>query len=642
MAVPVMQRLRDAVARILGFRRAPEMDARFQSEMAFHVEMATERNIRAGMSPDEARRAALVAFGGRQRWREAARDEVRSRYLDELLQDARYALRGLRRAPAFTAAAIATLALSIGATSSIFSVVNAALLRSLPYANADRIVAVCEKPTTRPARSICGVGGFSPANYLVWRDVAASFEAFAAFAERRVAISKSGAEPVAAQARITSASLFRVLGARPYLGRFFTDAEDQAGGPDNIVLSHGFWQNYFGGDPAVIGSRVSLNTYDYTVIGVTARGFGVYDPVDVWLPIRLAAAERSTPGRSLRALALLKPGVTVEEADREMKTLAARREIDEPRINRNMTAFVMPLREKLVGTSERVLWTLLGAVGFLLLIACANVANLLLARAAEREREMAVRISLGASPRRLVRQLLTESVVLSAVAAAIGLALAVRGTEALVGLVPADLSQQMLSDVHVDWRLVAFTAAVALGCGAIFGLAPAVHASRGHVHEALKEGGRGGSEQSRAGGRMRSALVVAEMSLALVLLTGAGLMVRSFAALQHVNLGFRADDALTARISLPARKYQNDTAIAAFFEQAESRIAALPGVEAVGSISERVQHRRPSARGTGAGAERRHARRHARVLPRDGHPVEGRARFHRCRSDRIAQGRRRE
>ena len=581
-------RLLAAIRRLFGLGRARELDARFDSEFDFHIDMATERNIRLGMTPDDARRAAMLDFagqGGREEWRERSRDEVRSRGIEEFTRDVRFAIRGMRRAPGFTAAAIATLALSIGATSSIFSVVNAALLQQLPYPRPERIVAVCEKNVTRPSPELCNVGGFSVSNYVIWRDDATSFDAFAAFVERRVAIIAPGAEPISAQARITSASLFTVLGAHPYRGRFFTAAEDHPGGPNEIVLGYAFWQQYFGGDPGAIGRRVLVNANDYTIVGVTAPRFGVYDPVDVWLPIRLGAADRTTPGRSLRTLALLKAGVTVAQANREMKTLAARRAQDEPQYNTNMTALVVPLRQKLVGGSERVLWTLLGAVGFLLLIACANVANLLLARAASREREMAVRISLGASPRRLARQLLTESMVLSAVSAVIGLVLAAQGTNVLAALVPSDLSYQMLADVSVDWRLVAFTAAVALGSGMLFGLAPALHAARGEVHESLKEGGRGGTEHSRASGQMRNALVVAEMSLALVLLAGAGLMVRSFAALQQVNLGFEPEHALTGRVSLPGRTYASDTAIVAFFEQAESQIAALPGVQAVGAIS---------------------------------------------------------
>jgi putative ABC transport system permease protein len=588
MALTFGRRVASVMRRIFGFGRARGLDARFDAETAFHIDMATERNIRAGLPPEEARRRAGIEFaghGGREEWREQARDEVRSRLAEEIGRDIQYAFRGLRRAPGFTAAAVATLALSIGATSAIFSVVNAALLQQLPYPHADRIVAVCEKSITKPSPEPCPIGGFSVPNFAIWRESATSFDAFAAFAERRVAVIAPGAEPVSAQARITTASLFSVLGAQPYLGRFFTPAEDQPGGPNGIVLSHAFWRGYFGGDSAVIGKRVLVNANDYTVVGVTAPGFGVYDPVDAWLPMRLGAVDRAGGGRSLRALALLRPGVTLAQAGSEMATLAARRAQDEPRHNANMTAFVMPLREKLVGGSGRVLWTLLAAVAFLLLIACANIANLLLARGASREREMAVRISLGASPRRLARQLLTESAVLSLISAALGLVLAIQGTRALVALVPSDLSQQVLSHVTVDWRLLGFTLVVALASGVVFGLAPALHAARGDVHESLKEGGRGGTEQARASGRMRQALVVAEMSLALMLLAGAGLMVRSFAALQRVDLGFEPAHALTGRVSLPARTYGSDTAISAFFDQAESEIAALPGVQAVGAIS---------------------------------------------------------
>ena len=553
--------------------------------MDFHLAMSTEKNQRTGMAPEEAQRAAKVAFGGREHWREAARDEVRSGFLDELAQDVRYALRSLRRAPAFTVAAVGTLALSIGATTSIFSVVNAALLRRLPYANADRVVAVCEWLTTKPIAESCGAGSFSVANFVIWRSQAKSFETFSAFIERRVSLTPPGGEPIAAQARIASAEIFNVVGARPALGRFFTQAEDAPGGPNLVVLSYPFWKQAFGGDSSVIGRKVLLNTYDYEVVGVARPELVIYEPVDVWLPARFSDAQRSQAGRSLRTLALLKPGVTVPQASAEMKQLASQRAQDEPRYNTNMSAYVTPIKERLVGNSRAVFWSLLGAVGFLLLIACANVANLLLARAADRERELAVRISIGASPRRIVRQLLTESIVLSTVSGVFGFLLAIKGTTLLVALVPGDLAAQILRDVSVDWRVLSFIALVAIGTGILFGIAPALQAARGDVQVTLKEGGRGGSNQSRSAARMRSALVVAEISLALMLLAGAGLMVRSFAALQRVDLGFDPEHALTARISLPARKYSSDTAIAAFFQQAEARLAQRPGVRAVGSIS---------------------------------------------------------
>lgn len=598
----IARRLRDRLAMLLGFRRHGAMDSRLQQEMAFHIDMAAEQHVRRGMSAHEARRAALVEFGGWEQWREATRDQVRSRPLEELVRDTRYALRSLGRAPTFTVAAIATLALSIGATTSIFSVVNAVLLRGLPYPNADRIVALCEKNLTKPEQPVCGVGALNPGNFLAWHDRMPSLEASAAFVEQRVSVAGGGADPIAAQARYASSEIFKVLDARPALGRFFTADEDKPGGPGTgpcrgvlchdvahplvMVMSHTFWRQYYGGDSSIVGRHLLINETDVTVIGVTAPGFGLYDRVDIWMPIGFGPASRTAPGRYLRAIGLLKPGVSIDEADRQIKRVALERQREQPEFNKNMTALVRPLRQQLIGDSGRLLWTLLAAVGFLLLIACTNVANLLLARAAGREREVAVRISLGASPRRIVRQLLTESVLLSTIGAAIGLMLAVKGTAALVALVPSGISTvQSLTDVSIDWRVLVFTGLIAIGTGVLFGIAPARHALTADVHETLKEGGRGGSGVSRSSARLRSALVVAEMSLALMLLAGAGLMVRSFAALQQVDLGFRPQGVLTGRLSLPARTYKSDTAIVQFFQAAESRISALPGVKAVGSIS---------------------------------------------------------
>ena len=580
-----LARLRDAMAKLLGFGREDAMDRRYADEMRFHVEMATEANVRRGMSVDEARRAALTDFGGRERWREESRDEVRSRPLEEFVQDVRYAVRSLRRAPAFTAAAVATLGLSIGATTSIFSVVNAVLLRGLPYPHADRIVALCERSIVKPPNLVCPIGGVGPSNFLHWQEGAKSFDAMAAFVEGRAAIARPGGDAMSAQARATTASLFKVLGARPLLGRFFTADEDRPGAPNVIVLSYAFWKQEFGADTTIVGKHVVVNGSDATVLGVTERGFGLYEPVDAWLPIRFSAAQRTQGGRWLRAIGLIKSGVTVDQADRELKTLESRVAQELPKYNANMTAFAMPLRDKLVGNSQRILWTLLGSVGFLLLIACVNVANLLLARGADREREIAVRISLGASPGRLVRQLLSESIVLSGVSALVGLALALKGTAMLVALVPSGLTIQTLENVTADWRLLAFTGAVAIATALLFGVVPAFHAPRADVQEALKEGGRGSSSVSRSSARLRNALAVAEMSLAFVLLAGAGLMVRSFSALAHVDLGFRAEHVLTARVSLPPRKYESDTGIVQFFRDADEKIIAVPGVQAVGAIN---------------------------------------------------------
>jgi len=568
------------LSRLFGGRRRAAMETRVSDEMRFHLDMAIEQNVRAGMSPEEARRTALLAFGGRDRWTEAARDEYRSRYVEELAQDVRYGARALRRSPTFAIAAVATLALSIGATTSMFSVVNAVLLRALPYRDPARIVVLCEHNTADVEAPACN--SLNPSNFLYWRDASRSLESLGAFVDVGASLIGANREPVAVQARLANASVFSILGARTTAGRLFTEAEDVPGGPNVLVLGHAFWQRYFGGDSSIVGKQVVMNARTYTVVGVTAPGFGLYAPVDIWLPMRFTAEHRTAGGRYLHGVARLKPGESVERASREMALLAAR---DVPAIDANWSALVMPLRENLVGGSRRALWILFAAVGFLLVIACANVANLLLARAADREREVAVRISLGASPTRIVRQLVTESVVLSLVSAVLGLAIAVKGTQLLVALVPSGMSAQSLSSVSIDWRVLAFTVGVALVTGVAFGLAPAVHAVRGDAQESLKSGGRGGSSVSRSSARLRNALVVAEMSLALVLLAGAGLMVRSFAALERVPLGFDATHVLTARVSLPSGRYRNDTLTLAFFRAAEQRVAALPGVSAVGAIS---------------------------------------------------------
>jgi putative ABC transport system permease protein len=600
--------LRARIAHIFGFLRRDEMEQRLNDETRFHVEMATEKNIRAGMTPDDAQRAAMLAFGGRARWNAEARDEYRSRFLEELGQDVRYAFRSLRLSPSFTFAAMVTLALSIGATTSMFSVVNAVLLRALPYPEPDRVAVLCEFNLTKTPPGYCNV--LNSGNYLAWQDAAKSFSAMGAFREGRVSLAGGGAEPVSVQARIANASVFSIIGARAAVGRLYTAGDDTAGAANVIVLSHAFWRHQYGGDSGIVGKSVLVNAWEYTVIGVAAPDVSLYEPVDLWTPMRFTAQHRTAWGRSFRGIARLKPGVTFDAADREMKAMAANRAREAPDVTANWTAFVVPLRQNLVGSSQRALWILLGAVGFLLLIACANVANLLLARAAGRARDVAVRISLGASPARIVRQLLTESVVLSLVSAALGLFIAIKGTHALVALVPSGMSAQSLTTASVDWRVLLFTAAVAIATGVIFGVAPAYQATRADVQETLKAGGRGGTSVSMSSARLRNGLVVAEMSLALMLLAGAGLMVRSFSALQHVQLGFQPAHTLTAQLVLPRRKYPNDTMSLAFFRAAEARVAALPGVSAVGSISYlplsgqrsassfNVEGRPPAARGT--------------------------------------------
>ncbi|MGH7719559.1 MAG: ADOP family duplicated permease [Gemmatimonadaceae bacterium] len=573
--------LADALARLAGLAHRSERAGRLDEEMRFHIDMQTQRNVEAGMSADRARRQALLAFGGRERFREEARDEYRSRPLEELLHDVRYSFRTLRRSGGFAAAAVVTLALSIGANTAMFSVVNALLLRELPYAEPERLVMLWERSPSAPDKpNVVG-----PANFLAWQDMARSFDATAAFVSRRVTVSGTGGEPTSVQARLASAPLLGMLGARPVLGRLLNAGDETPDAPRVTVISHSLWTEQFGGRQEVIGATFRVNALDFTVVGVLPPDFRFYEPVDLWMPIGFTAEHRVFRGRYLRVIARLRPGVTPEQADVEMKAIARQRVEDVPDLNTNWSALALPLHEDLVGEARRPLLVLLGAVAFLLVIACANVANLLLARAADRQREIAMRVSLGAAPGRIVRQLLTESVVLAVVGAAAGLVLALWGTRALVALIPSDFPVRPITDVAVDARVLAFTAGLAVLTGLAFGLAPALQGTGADVHEVLKEGGRGGSTTTRARRRLRSALVVAEISLAFILLAGAGLMVRSFSELRRVQLGFEPAGVLVGEVALPGRKYPSDTARLQFFREAQSRVAAIPGVRAVGAIS---------------------------------------------------------
>ncbi len=572
--------VRSWTSRLFGFLRRDEMEARLRAETAFHLEMAIDKNIRAGMSPEDARAAATSAFGSRGRWDAEARDEYRSRALEDFSQDIRYAWRSLRHSPSFTLAAIATLALSIGATTSIFSVVNTVLLKSLPYPEPDRIAVMCEQKIVDGGPS-CNV--LNRGNFVTFRG-GKSFVAAGAFGDGPVALSGKNIEPVSAYTRFATSGLFTVLGARAAHGRLTISADDTVGAPNVVVLSHAFWRRQFGGDTGIVGQSIQLNAFDYTVIGVTAPEVRFLAPVDIWVPMRFSAQVLSAGGRSIQAIARLKPGVSFETASQEMASMAAARAEAFPAINKNWTALVVPLKESIVGSSQQTLWMLLGAVGFLLVIACANVANLMLARASAREREVAVRVSLGASPWRITRQLLTESIVLSVIASVLGLLLAIKGTDALAALVPTGVAGQGNAAVAVDWRVLVFTGVVAIGAGLFFGIAPAMHATRANIQTTLKDGGRGAGA-SRSAARLRNTLVVAEISLALVLLMGAGLMVRTLSALQKVTLGFEPAHALAASIQLPNRKYNNDTVRVEFFRAAEERVRAIRGVKAVGAIS---------------------------------------------------------
>ena len=501
--------------------------------------------------------------------------------MELLLQDIRYAGRALLRSPAFTIAAVLTIALGVGANTAVFSVVNTVLLHELPYRDPSQLALLWEHNLSSKELH----NSVSPANYLAWRDASHSFEGMAAWIDTPGSLTGAGDEPMSLQARHISAEVFSILGVKPVVGRTFTVAEDNPEAPRVAVISYDLWQQRFGGRANVAGKTFNLAGVQYTVVGVLPNGYRFFAPVQLWVPTRFGAADRNWPGRFLKVIARLKPDVSIERADAEMHMIAQRRAVEFPQFGANWSANAQPLRENLTVDVRTGLLVLLGAVVFLLVIACANVANLMLARASARHKEIAIRASLGATRSRLVRQLLTESVLLALVASLVGLGLAAVGTRAIVALIPPTFPAQAITDVAIDGRVLAFTVAVAVLTGIGFGLVPALAISRGALHDTLKEGGRGGAAATRATARLRGALVVAELSFAIVLLAGAGLMIRSFAALRHVHLGFEPEHALMAEVSIPTRKYRSDTAQIAFFRALEARVAALPGVQAVGAIS---------------------------------------------------------
>lgn len=499
--------------------------------------------------------------------------------METLLQDLRYAFRMLVKTPGFTIVAIIALALGIGANTAIFSAVNAILLRPLPYTNPDRIVMIWMDNTRMKEKE----DWHSYPNYVDYRDQNQVFEEVAAFNDRAFNLMGTG-DPERVIGAWSTANFFSVMGVEPRFGRTFTAEEEEPGRDQVVVLGHGLWQRRFGSDPEIVGQPISINGNPRTVIGIMPPGFKFpSERAEVWVPLAFNAQRKQARGAfSLKAIGRLKEGVTIEQARADMTTIATRLEQDYRDALEGFGVNLVPLHDQTVGKIRPALLVLLGAVGFVLLIACANVANLLLARAASREKELAIRTALGAGRRRIVRQLLTESVMLSLAGGVAGLIIAVWGLDILLALSPEDIPR--LNQVNIDPRVLTFTLAVSLATGLIFGLAPALQASRPDLNESLKEGGRGTTAGAH-GRRVRSVLVVSEIALSLVLLVGAGLMIKSFMRLQDVDLGFNPDRLLTAQVQLSGSKYGEGQQRAAFFQQLIERIQASPGVQSVGAIS---------------------------------------------------------
>ncbi|HKQ52489.1 MAG TPA: ABC transporter permease [Pyrinomonadaceae bacterium] len=497
-----------------------------------------------------------------------------------LAQDLRYAVRMLIKRPGFTAVAVLTLALGIGANSAIFSVVNAVLLRPLPFAEPDRLV-YAEGGDLRDGSK---AGSISPPDFLDYREQNHVFERLAAFMPMSFTVTGDGSASERVSAALVSHGFFETLGTMPLPGGRTFLAEEELDGRNTVaILSYGLWQRRYAGDPKIVGKTIAVNGETATIVGVMPQGFEYPREAQLWYPIPFKGPETSTRRfHFLRGVGLLKPGVTLAQAQADINSIARQLERQYPESNTNFSMGLTLLTEWTVGEMRPTLLILLAAVGFVLLIACANVANLSLARGASRAREVAIRSALGASRGRVVRQLLTESVVTALVGGALGLLLAMWGVDLLVSLSPENLPR--VKEVTTDWRVLGFTLVVSVLTGVMFGLFPALATSKTNLTETLKEGGRGAAGAGRQ--RLRGLLVVAEVALSLVLLVGAGLLVKSFLRLSSVDVGFVPTNVLSMQLSLPPTNYSDPRRRANFYDQLAGRLESLPGVQAAGTVSE--------------------------------------------------------
>jgi putative ABC transport system permease protein len=508
----------------------------------------------------------------------------------DLWQDLRFGARMLLKQPGFTLIAVLTLALGIGANTAIFSIVNAVLLRPLPYQQPDRLVAVWESDK----RKVEGQSSMAYPNFYDLRAQNQSFEQMASYYTNNVVLTGI-ATPVNLRSAIVSAELFTLLSNQPERGRWFLPEEGKPGSSTGraVMISHGLWQRLFSGDLNIIGRSVMLDGKPYNVVGVMPAGFQFPiepNPIEIWLTSAIdgeksdpqdAAQDEQRGSHFINVIGRLKPKVSLAQAQADVSLIAAKLENQFPDTNTQRGIKLIPYHNNLVADYHTALWIILGAVGCVLLIACANVANLLLARATTRYKEIAVRVALGANRWRIVRQLLTESLALSLIGGVLGLLLAWWGTAALVRLIPEDLPR--LSEIGMNYRVFGFTLLMSAVTGIVFGLAPALQASKIELTEALKEGGRAGGSSGRA--RLRNSLVVAEIAVAMILLVSAGLLLKTFRKLQQVDLGFNPSQVLTASVEIPGARYPQPEQSAAFYKTLVEKLKALPGVESASAIA---------------------------------------------------------
>jgi putative ABC transport system permease protein len=571
--------LRRLLARTRAQLGKDELERRMDDEMRFHLEMQTRENLEAGMPAEEARRAAVLSFGGVEQVKETCRDQRRLGLLEDLLQDLRYGARMLRRSPGFAATAVLTLALGIGACTAIFSVVNSVLLRPLPFPEPDRVVVFNETLLGRSQDFRVSSGTFHD-----WQKQAQSFESIAAITGGGHTMS-GVAEPVRLTGLRISINTLSTLGLKPLLGRDFLPEEVPAvrDFENFAILGYGLWQRLFGGRSDVVGQIVQLSGRPVTIVGVLPRDTGLGDG-EIFTPLAFSEFDRRYYDTHwLQVFGRLRAGVTIAQAQSEMSAIAKRSEQAHP-ASRGWGVRLVPMTETVLGEVRPVLFSLLGAVAFLLLIACANVANLLLARAMARSKEMAMRAALGAGRARIIRQVLAESVLLAVLSGALGLLVARGGLAALLALAPETLPRAQY--IVLDGRALGLTLALAILTGLAFGMVPAFQAARAQLHVTLKRASHG----SRQGGhrqRLRNAVVVGEVAIALVLLAGAGLLMRSFSRLVEVDPGFNPREALAASVFLQISLRSPDAKArsVAFANAAVDRMAALPGVRAASVVT---------------------------------------------------------
>jgi predicted permease len=574
--MPWLTRSRAAVAHLAGLLQIGSRDQRLDEEVRFHIEMETEKGIRAGMSPEDARRAALVSFGGRGRWTDESRDQYRSRPLHDLGRDLRYAARTLIASPGFTLAAVATLAIGIGANTAIFSAVDGVLLKPLPFTEDSRIVSLFETDLKKRLDR----EGVAPGNFASWKEQATAFSGIAVAEPFALAYSTPEGVEQFRTWQVTS-DFFSILGARAHLGRVFEPTDFARGRGLAVILTFASWQKRFGADPHIVGKTIRLDDAPATIVGVLPRDFSYLADGrrEIFTPKVLDSAEVNLRYSGwYHAIAKLGPGVTAAQAVADLDRVADRLARDFPRTNQNRGIAMVPIRETIVGGVSRVLVLLLGAVGLVLLIACTNVANLVLARTTRRSREFAIRAALGAARARIIRQMMAESFLLALIGGAAGVAFAYWALGAIRGLSPADLPR--LDEMRIDERALAFTFAAVVATTMLFGLVPAIRATEGSRDE-LKAGGRATGSGHR---RLRGAFVATEVALAMVLLVAAGLLVRSFISVIQQDRGYRSDHVTSAMLFIwdfnrtPSMRRD-------FVMRLEDRALALPGVIAAGTVT---------------------------------------------------------